>query len=138
MKALKIIAVVGIFFCMNSCITEGDSPSLEGNWTCQETSEIYQEAMKAIKGTTIFPIYIAQDISNSNKYYIDNFYQLGEEIQVTIQVLGRTITITNQKVSGFDFEGSGTISADYNTIDLTFTADDGGGQIDHVTSQYTR
>ena len=119
-----------------SCIPESTAVSLEGAWQCEETSEIF---LKNTKGTSIFPVYLAQDAMNDNKYYIDNFYNMGTGSQITIMLTGgRTITIEKQTVSGIEFEGSAVVSADYNTIEFAYTADDGGGQIDHVKSTYTR
>lgn len=139
MKILQLIVISGIFLCMQSCIPEGDDQNLEGDWSCQETSEIFGEEVKSSKGTTIFPVYIVRNATYDNKYYINNFYQLGDEIQVEILVSGgRTITIETQKVNGINFSGSGVVSADYNTINLTYTADDGGGIIDNVSSEMKR
>ncbi|MCK5821726.1 MAG: hypothetical protein KAH17_07565 [Bacteroidales bacterium] len=143
MKLLQLVLICGMLSGLFSCIPEGETQSFEGEWSCQETSEIFMESMKenmkGSTGTTIFPVYFAQDASFENKYYIDNFYQLGSGQQVTIMVSGgRTITIETQTVNGIEFSGSGVVSSDYNTIDLIYTADDGGGQIDHVTSEYTR
>lgn len=139
MKKLQIFLICGMFVGLNSCIPESGTQSLEGEWSCQETSEIYMESMKGTLGTSIFPVYFAQDATYENKYYLDNFYQLGSGVQVTIMVSGgRTITIETQTVDGIEFSGSGVVSFDYNTIDLIYTADDGGGEVDHVTSEYTR
>jgi len=139
MKRLQLILICGMFVGLSSCIPDSGSQSLEGEWSCQETSEIFMEGIKGTLGTSIFPVYIAQDATYDNKYYIDNFYQLGDGVQVTIMVSGgRTITIETQTVNGIEFSGSGVVSFDYNSIDLNYTADDGGGEIDHVTSEYTK
>ena len=122
-----------------SCDFEMVDQTLEGQWSCTETSEIFMENETRFKGTTTFPVYIAQDATYDNQYYIDNFYQLGSGVQVEIMVSGgTTITIQSQKVSGITFSGSGTVNAAGNRINLTYTADDGGGEVDHVTSEYTR
>ncbi len=139
MKTLHLSLIFGVLVCLNSCVPVSESQSLEGEWSCHETSEIFLESQKATKGTSIFPVYFAQDVANDNKYYIDNFYQLGDGTQVSILISGeRSITIETQTVSGIEFSGSGTIDASFNSIDLTYTADDGGGEIDHVVATYTR
>lgn len=139
MKNLYYSLLFGILLGMNSCIPESGSDTLEGNWTCEETSEIFLKSNKGLKGTSIFPVYIAQDATYDNIYYIDNFYQLGSGVQVKIKVSGgNTVIIESQKIQGINIEGSGTIGFSYNTINLIYTADDGGGEVDHVTATYTR
>ncbi len=124
---------------MTSCIPIEIDQNLEGEWTCTETSTIFKNKPVDFKGTTIFPVYIAQDATYDNKYYIDNFYQLGTGVQATIKVSGGyTITIESQVVNGIVFSGSGVISSDYNTINISYTADDGGGEVDQVTAEYSR
>ena len=135
MKALKLIFGTAILFAMNSCIPDGTIESLEGSWSCQETSTIF---MKNLKGTTVFPVYIAQDVEDDNTYYINNFYQLGDGVDVKIKVSGYSLILESQTVDGIKFEGTGTIDTSYEEINLTYTADDGGGVIDHVQADYTR
>jgi len=139
-----ILLITCILF--TACIPLEDTVSLEGQWSCEETSEIYmagksgsgETGKQGMKGTSVFPVYIAQDALSSNAYYIDNFYNMGSGKQVSFTVFGRSITIALQTTEGIEFIGTGTISTDYNTIELAYTADDGGGLIDHVTSIYTR
>lgn len=139
MKQFKPLFVLLSILILSGCIFEPIDQNLEGQWSCTETSEIFMKSTNTLKGTSIFPVYIAQDATYDNTYYIDNFYQLGSGIQVTIMISGgTTVTIQTQTVSGIEFSGSGTVSGDSNTINLTYTADDGGGQADHVTAKYTR
>jgi hypothetical protein len=140
MKNLKYFTILcAITLTMGSCILDPVDQSLEGEWSCTETSEIFLKSNSDLKGTSTFPVYIAQDATNSNKYYIDNFYQLGSGNQVEIVVsFGNTITISTQTINGIEFSGSGTINSAYDLVSLTYTADDGGGEVDHVTAEYSR
>ncbi len=147
MKNTRLLLIGLVVIVLTACFPETTGTTLEGEWSCEETSEIYMQGeqgvqgelgMKGMMGTTVFPVYIAQDAMNANKYYIDNFYNMGSGSQVTVTLLGRSLNISTQKVQGIDFVGSGTVSADENTIELAYTADDGGGDIDHVTAIYTR
>lgn len=140
MKTKGILVILfGSLLTLSSCEFPTTEQSLEGEWTCTETSEIFLSVNSELKGTSVFPVYFAQDAMNDNKYYIDNFYQLGSGVQVEIMFsLGTTITIESQTVNGITFSGSGTVNAAANQIDLSYTADDGGGEVDHVTAEYTR
>ena len=124
-----------LMFSLDGCFLEGEPGSLEGSWTCTETSKIF---MKSLKGTSIYPVYIAQDFVDDNTYYIDNFYQLGEGYQVKIRLNNNTITIEKQSVDDIVFEGSGTVNPGFDNIKISYTADDGGGEIDQVTAEYSR
>jgi len=127
-------AMMTILF-MTSCVLEEGDPDLSGSWTCTETSEIF---LKSTKGTSTFQVNFENDISIQDKYYIDNFYNLGNGNRVTIIKSGYTISIPKQTVDGFVFEGSGELNDTYDMIYMTYTADDGGGEVDHVTAEYAR
>ena len=135
MKFQNISLVIFAVFLVNSCIPDNNVQTLEGYWSCEETSEIY---MKSMKGTTTYPVYFALDIVDDYTYYLDNFYQLGEGLDVKIKVSGNSIILEPQTVDGIKFEGLGSIDTSYELINLSYTADDGGGQVDHVTAKYTR
>jgi len=138
MRKLNLFLSVLVILFMNSCIPIENDLSLEGDWSCKETSTIFLKSTNQIKGTSIFPVYIAVDQLNGNKYYIDNIYQLGTGNQGTITVSGTAVTLSSQIINGIEFSGAGTVSSDYNTMTLTYSADDGGGEIDQVTAEYTR
>lgn len=124
-----------LMFSMGGCLPEDEPNTLEGSWSCTETSTIF---MNIMKGTSIYPVYIAQDILDDNTYYIDNFYQLGEGYEVKVVLNGNTITLARQTVDDIVFEGTGIVNPDFDVINLTYTADDGGGQTDQVTAEYSR
>jgi len=132
-KFLLILPFMALLF--DSCNFEEGNPDLSGQWTCTETSEIF---LKSGKGTSVYPVYLSKDADSPNKYNIDNFYRLGSGKKVSILVNGSTVTIPKQSVNAFVFEGSGTVNVDNNLIELTYTADDFGGEIDHVHASYTR
>jgi len=135
MKPKSICILLIVVSLLFGCVPDGQIETLEGTWSCQETSTIF---MKNLKGTSIYPVYIAQDIEDDNVYYIDNFYQLGDGIEVEIKISAGELTLEKQSVDGIEFEGSGTVNPSYDIVNLNYTADDGGGQIDQVTAKYTR
>jgi hypothetical protein len=136
MKTVKntfITLVISLLF--TGCVTETGDPDLSGSWTCHETSEIF---LKSTKGTSVYQVTYSKDAVNQNKYYIDNFYKLGNGVRVSVIKDGYYLTLPKQSVDGFNFEGSGTINESYDLINMTYTADDGGGVVDHVTAEYER
>jgi hypothetical protein len=105
---------------------------LEGEWTCDEESEIY----KATK--EVYTVYISRDADNYNGMIIDGFYQLGD-IGLKATISGSTINIPSQIMEGgFTVSGSGVVSFNMEEINWTYNVDDGSGVIDHVTAVYTR
>ena len=136
MKASRIlISLTVILGFLNSCIPDNNDVTLEGSWSCEETSEIY---MMGLKGTSIYPVYFAQDAEDVNTYYIDNFYQLGDGVNVKVKVSGVSLVLEKQTVDGINFDGRGTIDTSFELINLSYTADDGGGEIDHVEAVFSR
>jgi hypothetical protein len=136
MKTIKISAwTIGLSLLLITCVPETGNPDLTGSWTCHETSEIF---LKSTKGTSVYQVTFNQDAVSQDQYRIDNFYKLGNGIKVLVVKDGYSITLLKQTVDGFVFEGAGTINESYDLISLSYTADDGGGQIDHVTAEYSR
>ncbi len=129
------LIIVALIPMLSGCIPETGDPNLTGTWSCHETSQIF---LKGSKGTSIYDVTFSRDASITDKYYIDNFYKLGNGVKVSVVKDGYTITMPKQTVDGFLFEGSGTINETYELINMTYTADDGGGQVDHVTAEYSR
>ena len=135
MKIIRTLVILLIGISLSGCVLEEGNPNLAGTWTCRETSEIY---MKMLKGTSVYQVTFERDAVNADKYYIDNFYKLGNGVRVAIIKSGYVIDLPKQSVNGFVFEGSGEVDETFNIIQLNYTADDGGGEIDHVTAEYSR
>lgn len=129
------VMVLAICLVFAGCVPEVGNPNLAGTWSCTETSQIF---LKNTKGTSVFDVTFARDAVNAEKYSIDNFYKLGSGVKVSVIKDGYSITLPKQSVDGFVFEGSGTINETYDLISMTYTADDGGGVVDHVTAEYSR
>lgn len=126
---------LGICLLLTGCVPEVGNPDLAATWTCHETSQIF---LKSIKGSSVYTVTFDRDAVNLDKYYIDNFYKLGNGVKVYVLKDGYSITLLKQTVDGFVFEGSGTINDTFDLINMTYTADDSGGVVDHVTAEYSR
>jgi hypothetical protein len=136
MKSItQLAAIACLSLLMTGCTLEEGNPDLTGSWTCTETSEIF---VKSTKGTSIYTVTFQRDAVNQNKYYIDNFYKLGNGVRVAVIKNGYLIDLPKQSVDGFVFEGTGEVNDTFNIIQLNYTADDGGGEVDHVTAEYAR
>lgn len=136
MKKTKIpgfILAICLFFL--SCDPQVGNPNLAGTWSCSETSQIF---LKGTKGTSIYQVTFQRDAVNTDKYTISNIYKLGDRVSVSVIKDGYSITLPKQSVDGFIFEGTGTINDTFDLINLSYTADDGGGTVDHVTAEYSR
>jgi hypothetical protein len=106
---------------------------IEGQWSCDETSEIYKSTAE------IFSVYISSDEDDSTKVLIDNFYELGYDVSVVATVSNRNLYLDSQTVgNGYTIIGSGTISSNYNEIQWNYSVEDGSGQVDNVTATYTK
>ncbi len=106
---------------------------LEGQWQCDETSSLYKSALDQ------YIVYIEIHPIDSNQILIENFYELGRNIDVVATINGMTITLPRQNTSdGFEINGSGTISTKYDKITWRYYVDDGSGIGDQVDAIYTK
>ncbi|UCG26743.1 MAG: hypothetical protein JSV24_07110 [Bacteroidales bacterium] len=115
-----------------SCETleELEYDSIFDTWLCEENSEVF--------GNSTYYVDISEHSSDSTVIIIDNFYNLGYGIEVTAQKSGLSLTIPSQVADGNTITGNGYISANYRTINFSYTVNDGSGELDHVTAVYTR
>jgi len=131
-------AVMGLALVLNSCDVAEDLiggnatvAKLEGDWTCDEDSEIFKST------TSVYSVAISPDPDNANGVIIDNFYGVGAPAYASVSGMG--LTISNQTIEGgYEVAGSGFISAGFDEINWTYTVDDGSGVVDHVTAVYTK
>lgn len=101
---------------------------LVSSWKCQENSATY--------GTQNYYVDIIKD-TVSGRIIIDNFFNLGLGKSIKANVSGQTITINNQMVEGNLFNGTGSVSANYNSISWSYTFDEGNGP-ENVSAVYTK
>jgi len=131
-KKTCILFISGLFVLLSACEALEDlgPDSIYDTWYCVEISEIYNE--------TNYYVDLSKHPTEEGKIIIDNFYNLGYGIELTANLSGLSISIPSQVVDGNTISGSGSITSGYKTIDFTYTVNDGGGVIDHVTAEYTK
>lgn len=126
--SLTLLLLVMSFHSCES-LEEYGPDSIYDTWHCLETSEVY--------GQTNYYVDLSEHPSEDGKIILDNFYNLGLGKEVVADLSGLSIAIPSQVVDGNTISGSGSIAADYKTIDFTYTVND-GGDVDHVTAQFKR
>ncbi len=138
-KSIRLlIGLISFVVVMASCEVADDLlggnatvAKLEGEWSCDENSEIFKAT------ASIYSVTISPDPDNVNGVIIDNFYGINAAVYASVS--GTSLTISEQTAEGgYTIIGSGTISANYQQIDWTYTVDDGSGVIDHVTAVYSK
>jgi hypothetical protein len=131
-KKTIVLITSAVLILLTACETLEDlgPDSIYDTWYCVENSEIYNE--------TNYYVDLSKHPTEDGKIIIDNFYNLGYGIEVTASLSGFSISIPSQIVDGNTISGSGTITSGYKTIDFSYTVDDGGGVIDHVTAEYKK
>lgn len=106
---------------------------LSGNWVCSETGQY--------KSTNdVYEVTISNDNSTPDYVIIANFYNLGISYIVKAKVSDYNLFIENQEIKdGFYVKSaSGIIADQYNEIKMSYSIDDGSGQIDNVKASYTK
>ena len=101
-------------------------------WTCIENSQIFKST------TGSYTVEISKDQADSTKLIIENFYNLNREKYIKASLSGKSLAISNQNIEGFIFNGSGTITNNYNKIEWTYKVELPDGDIDNVTAVYER
>ena len=133
MNRITFILLAAIFIILNSCQKEDDPNSqntnIIGSWKVSENSTTY--------GQQYYYVDISSDTTASNKIIIDNFFGLGLGKSVPATQSGQTLTISNAIIPGYTFNGTGSISSNYNSISWNYNVDDGNGP-ENVTATYTR
>lgn len=100
-------------------------------WKCEENSMLFGQQ-------TPYHSDISKSSSDSVTIYITNFYQLGFNEEIYATLTNRSIDIPKQTVDGHVIDGFGTVASNYNSIQFTYTVDDGSGTLDNVNATYRR
>jgi hypothetical protein len=132
---IPILSILLVWSCElgNEDFTGTTAQRLEGQWLCNETATLYKSTIDQYK------VYIEIHPVDSNQILIENFYQLSNDITVVATINGMTITLPRQTTSdGFEVNGSGTISSNFNKITWRYYVDDGSGFEDQVDAIYTK
>jgi hypothetical protein len=138
MKKRFVLMIFPVLVLISACELPQDDPAaspakrLEGSWTVDETSSVYKSALD------IYQVYIYADPVDSTRVLIENFYQLGRDMEIWANIDGNSILIPYQVEDGFRINGFGTVSANYSGINFLYTVDDGSGEIDEVSAVFTK
>ena len=91
-----------------------------------------------IRFSNAYQVYISGYPGDSSKVLISNFYQLGNSVEATAELNGRTLI--SQTLSGGFIINLGTriIPISFDKISWSNAIDDGSGDIDNVTAVYTK
>lgn len=129
-RKLSLLSI--LFISLHSCVEEPDPTNARedflGNWTCNEyegdfAPQTYDVEFYAIgSGSTVG---------------IRGLYGQGVNFVIEGEVNGQSVFISTQTVGGITIAGSGTLSNSYDRIEMTFSADDGGG-VDNVKATLLR
>lgn len=139
-KLLKSLAgILSIILFATSCEfveeidpDENDDPrdNIVDTWKSTEISGIY--------GKSSYLVDIAKEPLDSTGLILSNFYNLGVDTEVKGTLNGYKINIYNQVIDENKISGEGTIAVDFSVIDFVYEVDDGSGEVDNVSAEFTR
>lgn len=121
--------LVGMCKSCNETGPSGDYTSIEGVYTCQESSPH--------AGQRQYPVEIDKVNDSENLYIIVNFHNKGESEFLYAELDINTLRITNQTISNIRVDGEGTVDEEFRSIRLDYLTDDGASILDYYSS-YTR
>lgn len=133
MSRIALLAIVVIGF--SSCEKDEDDPNFDfrdeyvGDWNAQFTSDEF--------GVQTYTVSISKSSSDADQILIANFYNLGTNESVVVNASDNDLLISSQTVKDNTIEGSGSSTASYDQINLTYTAFD-GAVTDNVTAIYVK
>ncbi len=81
---------------------------------------------------------ISSSATSANGVLINNFGGFGTNLTASATVEGSTLTIPSQDLGGILISGSGTISTDGNSLQMTYTALDSAGNTDVCSGSWTK
>ena len=112
----------------------GDPRSkLIDDWKVDENTTAYKS------GEEIYWVAITEHPTDSTMVLISNFYNIDENAMAEAVLSGRTLTLPGQALpGGFTVSGSGAIQSDWNTINWSYSVDDGSGIQESFSAVYTR
>ena len=128
-----LIAALLIFMsCEDLLSILGDPRSkLIDDWKVDESSPTSKS------GEEIYWVAITEHPTDSTKILISNFYNVGANVEALLS--GRYLTLPGQTISGgYTVSGSGNIESDWNSINWSYSVDDGSGIPESITAVYTR
>ncbi len=109
--------------------TPGDYTSIEGVYTCQESSPH--------AGLRQYPVEIDKVNDAENLYIIVNFHNKGESEFLYAELDIDTLRITSQVISNIRVDGLGVVADEFRSIQLNYLTDDGAAILDYY-STYSR
>lgn len=101
-----------------------------GTWDVSENNNLKKSVSKYI-------VEIDKSFSDSTAIFIKNFYELGKNLSVKGIVTDNRVNIPSQNITGFIFQGYGSVALNGKTIGWSYTVDYQNGFIDQVTATYT-
>ena len=128
-RFLILISIIAVL--VNTCTPDNTSPNsndtrdkIVDTWNCSETVGPF--------GAQSFQVDISKDPNNSTRVFLDNFFDLKVGSGVYATMSGLQLNIPSQKIvisqnDQWTFSGTGSISNNYKSITLNYTADDGNG-----------
>jgi hypothetical protein len=126
---LMTTLLVGVCTSCNETGPSGDYTSIEGVYTCQESSPH--------AGLRQYPFEIDKVNDSENLYIIVNFHNKGESEFLYAELDIDTLRITNQVISNIRVDGFGLVDKEFRSIQINYLTDDGTALLDYYSS-YSR
>ncbi len=125
---LAVLLAFSIGACEEDLVNPDIRDQLVGKWSVTENNKL--------KSIDYYSVTISKALSDTSKILINNFYAIDEAVGVTIS--NYILTIPEQIVGGFTFEGYGDLSLNMKKIEWSYTVNHNNGFIDQVTATYTK
>ncbi len=123
-----IVFIIYSVLIFTSCTKEDEelSPDITGEWKCSDS-----DSENGNYGTQSYTIDISK---NTNNYTITNYANLGITSEVTAQISGSSISVSEQVIDDITTHGTGTFTNNNKTVNFTYYLD--SEKIESVWDKY--
>ena len=132
-KGIYLLAVIFLTLSFTACeedlLNDDFRDELTGSWSVTENNNIKKSIMH-------YTVTISKSLSDTSVIRIANFYDVSGTVEAEISDMN--VSIPQQTVAGFTFNGYGTISGNLKEINWSYTVDHNNGFVDQVTATYKK
>ena len=132
-KGIYLLAVIFMTLSFTACeedlLNADIRDDLVGTWSVTENNNIKKSVMH-------YTVSISKSQSDTSVIRIANFYDISGTVEAEISDMN--LSIPQQTVAGFTFNGYGTLSGNLKEINWSYTVDHNNSFVDQVTATYKK
>ncbi len=135
---LPIILLTSFFACEKEPLETDVRDKLIGNWNVVENEANNPLPISSRQMNDAYIVSISKSAVYQSDILIKNFFQLGQDFEVTAEIDQDNIRITETTINDVTLRGSGTISKNKKQIEWSYWVDMGDGEETEYKATYSK